>query len=53
MTRQDMPLLLALKEAGIKVFVYHVNAEIGKDEAFVLCNDFDVVYGMYADEWDF
>lgn len=36
-----------LKELGIK------NIEIGKDEAFVTCNDLDYVFGQYADKWKF
>ncbi len=50
---QHMPLIHSLNEAGIKVFVYHVNYTDGEDEAFVVCHDFDFVYGMYADQWGF
>ncbi len=51
--RTDLAFLRKLKEGGIRVFVYHVNSEKGKNEAYVLCNDFDYVYGMYADDWTF
>ena len=49
--QRDLPFFKACKANGIRVYVYHVNAELGKDEAFVLCNDFDYVFGMYADNW--
>ena len=51
--RQKLAFIKALKANDIKVFVYHVNGEIGKNEAYVVCNDFDWVWGMYADEWSF
>ncbi|WP_163336844.1 sulfatase-like hydrolase/transferase [Desulfopila sp. IMCC35008] len=42
-----------LKNKGIRLFVYHVNEDPGIDESYVLCNDMDLVYGMYADDFDF
>lgn len=44
-------LLLKLKEAGIKVYVYNVNFDPGKDEQYVQDNELGLVYGMYADKW--
>lgn len=44
-------LMLQLKEAGIKVYVYNVNFDPGKDEAYVQENELGIVYGMYADKW--
>ncbi|WP_197496167.1 interleukin-like EMT inducer domain-containing protein [Maribacter hydrothermalis] len=44
-------LMLALKEAGIKVYVYNVNFDPGKDEQYVQDNELGLVYGMYADKW--
>lgn len=49
----NIPLLKRLKNRGIKVYVFHVNSEEGKDEAYVLCNEMDYIYGMYADDFDF
>ena len=46
-------LMLQLKEQGIKVYVYHVNFDPGKDEKYVLENEIGLVYGMYADKWVF
>ncbi|WP_149303206.1 PI-PLC domain-containing protein [Pareuzebyella sediminis] len=46
-------LMLKLKEAGIKVYVYHVNFDPGKDERYVQENEIGLVYGMYADKWIF
>lgn len=42
-----------LKKAGIKTYVYRVNVDEGKDEAYVVSKEFGTVYGLYADEWDF
>ena len=44
-------LMLQLKEAGIKVYVYNVNFDPGKDEKYVQDNEFGLIYGMYADKW--
>lgn len=46
-------LLLQLKEHGIKVYVYNVNFDPGKDEKYVQENEIGLVYGMYADKWIF
>ncbi|MGO4921452.1 interleukin-like EMT inducer domain-containing protein [Maribacter spongiicola] len=44
-------LMLQLKEAGIKVYVYNVNFDAGKDEQYVYDNELGLVYGLYADKW--
>lgn len=44
-------LLKQLKNNNIKVYVFHVNFEEGKDEEHVLDYELDHVYGMYADYW--
>lgn len=46
-------LLLQLKEKGIRVYVYNVNFDPGKDEKYVQENEIGLVYGMYADKWMF
>ena len=46
-------LMLSLRDAGIKVYVYNVNFDPGKDEKYVLDNEIGLVYGMYADSWVF
>jgi len=46
-------LMLKLKENGIKVYVYNVNFDPGKDEKYVQDNEIGLVYGMYADKWVF
>ena len=50
---KNKDLLLQLKEQGIKVYVYHVNFDEGKDEKYVQENEIGIVYGMYADKWVF
>ncbi len=44
-------LMLKLQENGIKVYVYNVNFDPGKDERYVQENEFGLIYGMYADKW--
>jgi phosphoglycerol transferase MdoB-like AlkP superfamily enzyme len=51
--KDNLPLLVSLKNNGIRVYVFHVNYDKGKDEAYVICNDMDYIYGMYADTFDF
>ena len=46
-------LMLQLRDAGIKVYVYNVNFDPGKDEKYVLDHEIGLVYGMYADTWIF
>ena len=43
--------MLKLQENGIKVYVYNVNFDPGKDERYVQDNEFGLIYGMYADKW--
>ena len=49
----ETKLMLQLKEHGIKVYVYNVNFDPGKDEKYVQENEIGLVYGMYADKWVF
>jgi hypothetical protein len=51
--KDNLPLLINLKNNGIRVYVFHVNDKDGIDESYVFCNDMDYVYGMYADTFDF
>jgi len=46
-------LMLQLRDEGIKVYVYNVNFDPGKDEKYVQENEIGLVYGMYADTWVF
>jgi len=46
-------LMLQLREQGVKVYVYNVNFDPGKDEQYVYDNELGLVYGMYADKWVF
>ncbi|MEP2278707.1 hypothetical protein, partial [Maribacter sp.] len=43
-------LMLQLRDAGIKVYVFNVNFDAGKDEQYVYDNELGLVYGMYADK---
>ncbi|WP_350291837.1 glycerophosphodiester phosphodiesterase family protein [uncultured Croceitalea sp.] len=53
MIKREKKLLVKLRDAGIKVYVYHVNFDAGKDEKYVYENEIGLVYGMYADKWAF
>lgn len=44
--------LKQLKAQGIKAYVFHVNFDVGKDEKWVLENEMDYCYGLYADNLD-
>lgn len=43
---------LKYKEAGIKVYAFHLNQSRFKDEGFVARHLLDYCYGSYADYWD-
>ncbi|WP_339840468.1 hypothetical protein [uncultured Maribacter sp.] len=49
--KSQKKLILQLKDEGIKVYVYNVNYDVGKDEAYVQENEIGLVYGMFADKW--
>ena len=53
MIKREKELLKLLRDEGIKVYVYHVNFDEGKDEKYVYDNEIGLVYGMYADKWAF
>ncbi len=50
---KETDFLLALKNQGVRVYVYNVNFDLGKDEKYVQENEIGLVYGMYADKWVF
>jgi len=49
----NIELMEQLKDNDIKVYVFHVNFEKGKDENYVVNYEMDYIYGMYADKWSF
>lgn len=42
-----------LKNKGVKLFAYHISFGPWSDESYVFINEFDYIYGMYADDWTF
>jgi hypothetical protein len=44
-------LLQKFMDNNIKVYIYHVNFDEGKDEQYVFDNEIGLIYGMYADNW--
>lgn len=51
--KSNRPLIDTLKDNGIKVYVFHVNFDEGKDENYVVCNEMIFIYGLYADKFEF
>jgi len=49
----NLKLLDEFEKQGIRVYVFHVNQGENSDERFVVCNDMEHVYGLYADNYDF
>ena len=50
--KYNIQLIKSFKRNGIKIYVFHVNYEEGKDEDYVVRYDMDYIYGLYADEFD-
>jgi len=46
-------LLNLLNTAGIKIYAFHINDDKGIDETYVICNEMNYFYGVYADKWSF
>ena len=46
-------VFIDLKKNGIKVFAYHINNNIYKNEEFAMKYETDFYYGIYANEWSF
>jgi len=51
--KDNRRLFYNITKMGVKIYVYHVNYEDGKDEKYVICNEFGYIFGMYADNFDF
>ena len=49
----NIPFLKSLQANNIKVYVFNVNFEPGKDESYVVANEMDYIYGLYADKWNY
>jgi hypothetical protein len=46
-------LVESIVKAGIKIYAFGLNFDKGKDEKYVICNERQYFYGIYADKWDF
>ena len=51
--KNNLKLLDDFDTQAIRVYVFHVNQGEESDERFVVCNDMEHVYGLYADTYDF
>jgi glycerophosphoryl diester phosphodiesterase len=52
LVEDNKPFLKRLKDNGIKTYVFHINLDEGIDEKYVLTNEMDYIYGMYADNME-
>jgi len=52
-TDSQVQLLHNLRKANVNVYAFHINFDKGIDESYVICNENDYFYGIYADRWDF
>jgi len=50
---RNQEMFLKLKNNGIKIFAYHINDNIDKDEHYVVKYEMDYYHGIYADNWSF
>ncbi|MCU7835971.1 MAG: sulfatase-like hydrolase/transferase [gamma proteobacterium symbiont of Taylorina sp.] len=46
-------LINNIVNSGINIFAFHLNTDKGKNETYIVCNEQEAFYGMYADQWDF
>lgn len=51
--QRDLEFFQTLKEKGVKVYAFHVNQKKSIDEKYMLCNEMQYFYGIYADNWNF
>lgn len=49
----NIPFFKSLQANNIKAYVYQVNFDLGKDESYVVSNEMDYIYGLYADKWNY
>ena len=47
----EQTLIKQLKDAGIKIYAFHVNEKQGVGTSYMICNERQHFYGMYADQW--
>ncbi len=52
-TLNNPNLMERLLENDIKIYAYNINSKGGKGEQKVACFERHLIYGMYADTWDF
>lgn len=51
--RNERAVFQNLKKNGIKVYAYHINSAIDKDEEYAVKYEMDYYYGIYSDNWSF
>ncbi|MCP5051017.1 MAG: sulfatase-like hydrolase/transferase [bacterium] len=53
MIPSNIPFFKSLQANKIKAYVFNVNFDLGKDESYVVSNEMDYIYGLYADKWNY
>jgi len=46
-------VLAMISHSGINTYAFNIQQEKSVDEKYVMCNEFEYFYGIYADKWDF
>lgn len=46
-------LFQEMKEAGLRIYAFHIGNDGLKDEAYMARSGLDYCYGLYADDWQF
>jgi hypothetical protein len=46
-------VIAMLTHSGINTYAFNIHMEKGVDEKYVICNESEYFYGIYADNWDF
>jgi hypothetical protein len=46
-------LIKKIVDSGINIYAFNINDDEGKNEIYLVCNEQEYFYGMYADKWDF
>ena len=49
---ENKDLVESFVSAGIRIYAFHINFDEGKDEEYVVCNENQYFFGLYADNWN-
>jgi lipoteichoic acid synthase len=46
-------VIAMITHSGINTYAFNIHQEGDVDEKYIMCNEFEYFYGVYADQWDF